>query len=91
MVSRQELQLELDTYLATAEIRYKQLDQQDELKRQLLDYAVLFAEGGTINPVGAIFTIAALVGIGAEVDNIRKRKIIKSTLTSHPIETSINT
>jgi len=76
-ITRAELQNELDTIYNQAEIRFQQLDQQDEFKKFLLEKAILFAEGGTINPIGLVTAIAGILGVGATVDNVRKRKVIK--------------
>lgn len=77
-VNRTELQMEIDQLLSLAEYRYTQLDQQDLLKEALLTHAMLVAQGGTLNPIAVITAIAGILGIGATVDNVRKRKEIKS-------------
>lgn len=81
-VTRVELQAELDKYLATAESRFKNLDRQDEFKEALLNHTIIFAESGTIDPVGLITTIAGILGIGAVIDNRRKDTIIKTQKTA---------
>lgn len=73
-VTRAELNIEVDTLLSIADIRYAQLDKQDELKKNVLDHALLWTQAGTINPVGLITALAALTGIGATVDNVTKRR-----------------
>lgn len=76
-ITRAELQTELETLLSSAEIRFAQLDQQDLLKQTLAEQAFLIAQTGAINPLGIATAIMALFGVGATVDNIRKRKEIK--------------
>lgn len=76
-VTRQLLHMEIDNLLSMAELRYDQLDQQDLIKDALLQNALLVAAGGTLNPVAVITTIAGILGVGATVDNVRKRKVIK--------------
>jgi len=77
LVTRDELNAEVDFYLANAEIRYKNLDRQDEFKKTLLEAALLYGQTGTINPFGLITTLAGILGVGATIDNVRKRKEIK--------------
>lgn len=83
MVTRNELAIEVDTFLALAEVRYKQLDQQDQLKNALLEYALLFAETNTVNPVGVATTIASILGVGAIADNVTKRRREARHLTTY--------
>lgn len=80
-VSRYELQAEYDYITAQLLIRTKDLDRQDAIKALITDQAALFAETGTINPAGLITSVIAIFGIGAAVDNIRKRKVIANNLT----------
>lgn len=77
-VNRTELQMEIDQLLSLAEYRYTQLDEQDRIKEALLTHAILVAQGGTLNPIAVVTAIAGILGIGATVDNVRKRKEIKS-------------
>lgn len=77
LVNRAQIQLELDTFMTLAEIRYNHLDRQDAFKRALFDAALLTAQSGTINPYGVIATLLSALGIGATVDNVRKRVEIK--------------
>jgi len=76
-VSREELNIEIDTFLATAENRLQKLDKQDEIKRLIANQADIIAKGGAINPLGIMALCGSVFGIGATVDNIRKRKVIK--------------
>lgn len=77
-VTRTSLEAEVDFYLAQAEIRFRDLDRMDEFKRVLVEKTLLIAEGGTVNPYGIIATIIGILGIGATVDNVRKRVEIKT-------------
>jgi len=83
MVTRNELVAEIDFYLANAEIRFADLDKQDELKQTLLDAALLYGQTGTINPLGLMATLAGVLGIGATVDNVRKRRDLRDTLSRY--------
>lgn len=73
-VTRDELKIELDTYLATAEVRFAELDRQDEFKKTVAQQIMLFAQSGGVNPIGALLTLAGLFGIGAVVDDVRTRR-----------------
>ncbi len=76
-VTRAELRIELDGIVELVSLRRSDLDKQDLIKDALLKNALLIAQGGTINPVGAVTAVAAVLGIGAAADNVRKRKEIK--------------
>jgi len=82
-VTRDELHDELSFIIAQAETRFKSLDRQDELKQLITDQALLFAQGGAINPIGLLTANAALLGIGATVDNVRRRKKEKANLKTY--------
>lgn len=71
---------EVETLLARAEIGFADLEKQDKIKELLMEQALLFAQGNTINPVGAITTALGVLGIGAVVDNRRKDKVIRDKL-----------
>lgn len=79
-VTRIQLSSEVDYYLAKAEIAYMDLDRQDEIKQKLMDAAAIAAQGGRINVVGLILANLGILGVGATVDNVRKRKVIKANL-----------
>ena len=76
-VTRGELHIEVDTFLAQAEIRYKNLDMQDDFKELVFNKVLLWSQTGQFSPIGLIPTLIGLLGIGAITDNVRKRKEIK--------------
>lgn len=78
-VNSEQLQLEIDHFLAKAEQRFEELDQQNKIKRLIFDTALIVTSGGAVNPVGIITTLAAIFGVGATVDNVRKRKVANKT------------
>lgn len=78
LVTRAELELEVDHFLKNAEIRFAELDWQDEFKRTVFAIAIEFMQGGQINPVGVAMTIASILGVAALGDNIRKRTYINT-------------
>lgn len=81
-VNRAELQLELEQLIASAGVRVMDLDRQNAFKSALFEQSVLLAQGGTINPVGLGLSIAAILGIGATVDDVRTRKRTKNNQPS---------
>lgn len=77
LITRDELDIEIDTLVATAELRYAKLDQQDELKQALYQIGSLAAQTGEFNPQGLVTTLFSILGVGALTDNVRKRLEIK--------------
>lgn len=90
-IDRDELTAEVDFFMASAEIRFKDLDRQDEFKQYVLDQALLYGQTGTLNPVGIVATLAGILGVGAIADNVRKRKVIKDNVKAYVNETKKNT
>lgn len=77
-ITRAQLAGEIDYYLAKAEIAYKDLDRQDEIKQKLMDAAAIAAQGGRINVAGLILTNLGILGAGATIDRVRaKKKVAK--------------
>lgn len=79
-ITRGELEAEVDLYLARVESRIRSLNRQDEIKQLIINNAVLFAEGGAVNPYGVMASIIGILGIGATVDNVRKRITIRENI-----------
>jgi len=77
LITRDELGIEIDTLVATAELRYAKLDKQDELKEALYQIGSLTAQTGSFNPQGLVTTLFSILGVGALTDNVRKRLVIK--------------
>lgn len=80
-VTRTELIGEVDAFLATAKAREMSLDEQDELRKKILDNAALFAQGGQMNPMGALSTVVSIFAIGSAVDSKRKINTLTKTKT----------
>lgn len=78
LVTRDELRIEVEAYLATAELRFADLDRQDEFKAELFNMAIQFMTEGKINPVAVAMAMGNIIGIGAIVSNARKDTRIKS-------------
>ena len=83
-VNAAQLQAEVNHFLAIAEDRFEQLDHQNKIKRLIFDTALIVSKGGSVNPVGILTTLAAIFGVGATVDNVRKRKSANKTDTGTP-------
>ena len=83
-VTRTELNHELEQYLALANIKFGQLDKQDEFKRIVFNNAVVLGSGGSVNPIGVITALFALTGLAATADDIRLRKERKKLVTYTP-------
>jgi len=71
-ITRGELKIEVDTLLATAKLRLEDLDQQDELKLLLFQQAALFAETGSVNPLGILSTGISIFAVGFGLDQRRR-------------------
>jgi len=80
-VTRSELDIEIDTVIAKANAGYASLEQQEDLRSLMFEHALTAASTGTVNPVALLTSVAALLGVGATADNIRKRKQIKKLTT----------
>lgn len=76
-VTRGELQAEVDSFLVRAGQRFKNLDLQDSFKALVFDKMLLFTQTGQFNPAGIVQACITLMGFGAIVDNVTKRKEIK--------------
>lgn len=73
-VNRGELQAEIEYLTALAETRAEDLNRKDELKQKLLDSGNLVAEGGEINPTGALNFITSIAAIAFGLDRNKKLK-----------------
>jgi len=73
-VTRGELQAEIEYLTAIAKDRALSLNKQDELKQQLLDTGKLIADGGNINPIGAINFLTSIAAIAFGLDRNKKLK-----------------
>lgn len=77
MVTRAELEVEIDTFMNTAEVRLSDLERQDEIKRKLFEFAAVAAESGTVNRSTVLSLISWILFGGLLIDNRRKDGVIK--------------
>lgn len=80
MLSRAELQTEVDYLLAQARNRFTELDRQDEIKLLIFEQAALFAETGAINPMGLLTTAVSIAAVSFGLDQRRKKKQIEKDI-----------
>jgi len=73
MVTRPELQVEMDTIMQTAEFRFADLDQQDAFRDVIFKNVLLSIETGTLNPVGIITLLTSLYGITRGAKDVKDR------------------
>lgn len=78
LVNRGQLQIEVDTFIAQAELKFADLNRQDQVKSTLFETALTFMEGGNVNPAAVAIVIGNILGLGAVIDNVRKRTLINT-------------
>ena len=77
-VTREELQLELETIITTAKFRLADIKRQDEFKSLLIENAMIILDGQPFNPLGLLTGVAAIYGIasgGYQIGGSVKRKV----------------
>lgn len=72
-VTRPQLQVELDSIIATAEFRMADLDRQEQFRDIIFKNALLMVETGTINPLGIITLLTGLYGVTRGAKDIKDR------------------
>ncbi|MBA7632830.1 hypothetical protein ES703_40385 [subsurface metagenome] len=80
-VTRIELLAEVDMFLARAESRLVDLDRQDLVRDTVFNSIGEILATGTINPAAVFLALGNILGLGAVIDNVRKRTHI-ATLRS---------
>lgn len=76
-ITRPELQLELDTIIATAQLRLADLDKQQQLRDVILKNALIMVETGTFSPFGmatALFGFYGIATAATKAKNAIKKK-----------------
>jgi len=72
LISRTELQFELDSIISLAQMRMADLNRQEALRNLILQNSLVLIQGQPFNPVGIITGIAALYGITQAGTNVTK-------------------
>lgn len=83
-ITLEQLQNEVDILMLKSETRLNDLQKQYELRDFVFNQSIKIAETGTINPIGVITSLLAVMGIGLGADDLRLRKERKKTLTYEP-------
>lgn len=76
-ITRAELIAEIEFVNKIAESRLDELDNDSRLLSLILEQSLLLAETGGLNLNGLIPLVFSVFGVGAVVDNARKRRDIK--------------
>ena len=77
-VTRAVLENELDLMLLRAEQGFAKIQQREEIMNLIFQQALIAGQTGTVNPFALLTSIGTILGVGATVDNVRKRKELKS-------------
>lgn len=72
----ERIQNEVESLQLQAEKMNKKFEQVDQIKQALFNALVLTAEGGTVNPVGVLVSIAGVLGVGHYADNREKDRLL---------------
>ncbi len=78
LITRDELKIEVEYFMAHAELKALDLDRQDAIKQSLLDLGSTFAKTGTLNPTGLMNTAISVAAIAFGM-NQRKRRLNNNT------------
>lgn len=81
-VTKAELEAEVQAYVVKVQQAYDDLEQQEAIRKALLEAGLAYAQSGGVDFVGLGFTLAGICGIGLGVDNVRKDSVIKSKSTA---------
>jgi len=76
-VTARELQAELELLTAKIDNSLADIEHKDKLKKFIYEQSLIVASSGTINPLALLTSLGTILGSGAAIDNIRKRKVIK--------------
>jgi hypothetical protein len=82
MVNRSELKAESDYLIATIQSRVENLDDQDAIKRLILEQATIFGTTGTFNPLGLLNTIVSIGAISFGLNRNQKVNALKTQLNA---------
>lgn len=72
LVTRPQLQFEMETIARSFELKNAALEQQERLRRLITENALVIATSGQFNPIGLLTTLAAFYGVGSAANDTRK-------------------
>lgn len=78
-LTRAELQIELNTLLAKYQHKITTLDQEERLRKLILQNALVIAQAGTVNPLSILTTLLGFYGAGSIASSTGK--IVKKKLS----------
>ena len=78
LINRAQMKAELDSIIIQVQNSVDEMDRREKVLNYLFQQALIVAESGTVNPIGILTSLGAILGIGAGVDNVRNRKKIKT-------------
>jgi len=76
-VTARELEAELNLLQAKIDNSLASIERKNALKKFISEQSLIAFESGQINPVGLLTSFGVLLGAGASVDNVRKRKDVR--------------
>jgi len=76
-VTRPQLKTEIELLMMQSENRIADLDRQEALRQAIFEQGLIMAQTRTINPIGVVTSLLAVLGIGMSADDIRLRKKVK--------------
>lgn len=85
LITRSELHAESEYLIATLEARVEDLDQQDEIKRLILEQAAIFGATGTFNPLGLFNTIISVAAISFGLNRNQKVNALQKITHPNPV------
>lgn len=78
LVTRGELIAEVDAFLSLAEARFSDLDRQDLVRNTIFNSLSDLIKNNPTSPAGIALFVTNLLGVGAVLDNVRKRTLIST-------------
>lgn len=80
LVTRAELQGQLDQILSLAQLRMLDLDKQEQLRAIFFQNALVLVQGQPFNPIGLLTAIAGIYGVSQAGNQVVKKIKSKKTV-----------
>ena len=81
-LTAEQLAAELDFIIAKFGISQADIAQQEQIRKVIINNALLIAETGTLNPLGILTGLAALYGAGSATNSVKN--VLKKKKPSNP-------